>query len=227
MLPAFIRKIFPIFSPALLLALFAVPVLTSTPTYAATTKKTAPAAGFVPEHTKKTKYAVIGYITAYLYNDFSAVGCFDAVITTTIEQQLKVTSEDRKMTANDAEKRQLEIIRRNEQEKRTNSAYAPFEHQARPAPALPPLYKVLYPGMKYRIVSVRDIKPKTKAAATSHCAKEVTLELMYPYTNCAPNHKGRRIKKGLVKVRLRKWNWPLEYKVCGYIPAIEGVEYFM
>jgi len=227
MLPAFIRKIFPVFSPALLLALCAVPVLFPAPTYADAANTTAPAAGFVPERSKKPKYAVIGYITAYLYNDLSAVGYFDAVITAAIEKQINVTAEGRKMTANDAEKRQIEIIRRNEHEKRKNSAYAPFEPQARSKRALPPLYKVLYPGMKYRIVSVRDVKPKARATAKLHCVKEVTVELMYPYTNCAPNHKGRRIKRGLVKVRLQKWNWPLEYKVCGYIPAIEGVEYFM
>ena len=225
--PTFITKILRIFSPVLVLTLLTALALTPTPVCADVVKGTAPTAGYVPEQTKKPKYAVIGYITAYLNNDLSAVGYFDAVITTALEEQLKLTSENKKISAVDAEKRQIEVIRRNEREKRTNSAYAPFETTGHSSAALSPLYKVLYPGMKYRIISVRNAKPKAKATSARKCAKEVTVEFRYSDIGYAPHHKGRRIKKGLVRVCLQKWNWPLEYKVCGYLPVRDGMEYFM
>jgi hypothetical protein len=227
MSPLFIIKVLRIFSPVLILTLLTALALSSATACADIAKKTAPATGFVPEHTKKPKYAVIGYITAYMYNDLSAVGHFDATITTAIKEQLDLTSKSKKLKAVDVEKRQIEAIRRNEREKRTNSAYAPFETQGDSAAALLPLYKVLYPGMKYRIISVRNAKPKAKATSARQYSKEVTVELRYSDIGYAPHHKGRRIKKGLIKVCLRKWNWPLEYKVCGYLPVRDGMEYIM
>jgi hypothetical protein len=225
--PAFIIKIFKSLSSILSLTLFATLALTSTPVWAGIVKSAVPAAGRFSEHTKNAKYAVVGYITAYLYNDLSAVGYFDATITAAIEEQIDLTAKEGKTKAGEVEKRQMAMISRNEREKRTNSAYAPFETTGNSSAALSPLYKVLYPGMKYRIISVRNAKPTAKTTSVRKCAKEVTVELRYCDTGYAPHHKGRRIKKGLVRVCLQKWNWPLEYKVCGYLPIRNGMEYFM
>lgn len=220
----FTRSRLRIFTPTLALALLTTLVLPSAPVCAGAVKGAAPAVGGVPELTQKPEHAVIGYITAYLYNDFGAVGHFDAAITAAIEEQLDPASGGGSMKADDAEKRQMELIRRNEREKRTNGSYAPFENKGRTTDALPPLYKVLYPGMKYRIIEVREAKPKAKGDAARQCAKEITVELSYPDIGSAPHHKGRRIKKGFVRVCLRKR--PLQYKVCGYLPVRGGMEYF-
>lgn len=185
----------------------------------------APVTGGVPELSQKAEYAVIGYITAYLYNDFSAVCYFDAAMSTVIEEQFGLASEDWSMKADNAKKQQVKVIRRNEREKRTNSTYAPFENPDGSTATLSPLYKVLYPGMKYRIIEVRETKRKISDALAGQCTRDVTVELSYPDVGYAPHHKGRRIKRGLVRVFLQKW--PLEYKVCGYLPVRDGVKYYM
>lgn len=168
------------------------------------------------EQSQGPEKTVTGYITAYLYGDYRAVEYFDAELNGD-----RVDNPSGSWKTRLGEGPVVAAIHRNEREKRVSSGYEPFR-SGRSSALLPPLYRVLYPGMSFRIVKVGEVQRGNAAVKGTECTKVVTVELSYPDTGYAPAHKGHRVKKGVIDVFLKKWL--IKYKVFGYLPLKHGMQ---
>lgn len=87
------------------------------------------------------------------------------------------------------------------------------------------LYSILYKGMKYKILEVRD-----GHAPLSHSPrKEAFVELRYMSSKSAPTGLGnKKIKKTVVRLVFAEWKAgsKVNYKIDHYEPTEYGLEYF-
>jgi hypothetical protein len=172
---------------------------------------------FVEEHSQ-AEYSVIGYINAYRYRDFAAVGNFDAVISAAIEKQLIPTSQVYSGPT-EAMKHELEAIQRYEQEKLAGTTANPFASSRKSPQALRPLYQALYPGIRFKIIKATSSNRKSSDT-------DVAVELNYSDRGHAPKHNGKPVSSAIVRVYLNAWKSSPKYRVLGYRPTVRGVKFF-
>lgn len=170
----------------------------------------------------KAECAVVGYMNAYRYRDFSAVGHFDSVISSFIDDLFgKIPPGNNQ--GREAERLGLESMRRAEREKLAGTGTDPFA--SRPASGWRPLHKALYPEMRFKIIKIRDTGYRAPGGDRDS-DRELVVELNYADSAHAPQHLGRAVKTGLVKILVRPWKVYRDYRVLGYRPLSRGLKYF-
>jgi hypothetical protein len=164
----------------------------------------------------QAEHSVIGYINAYRYHDFVAVGRFDAAISAAIDKRFKRLPQENNLA--EAERPELAAMHRSEKDKLAGTATDPFGNPERPTPALRPLHQALYPEIRFKIIAARD--------GDKGRDKKVVVELNYADSAHAPRHNGKPVSSARIHVMLRAGQGAPEYKVEGYRLTGQGIRYF-
>lgn len=167
----------------------------------------------------QAEHAVIGYINAYRYRDFTTAGRFDAIISAAINERLKAQPHGLNRLA-EAGKPELEAMQHAEQEKLAGTANSPFSRQAPKSTSVLPLYKALYPGITFRFITP-PIQNSTGRDTP------LDTELTYADSARAPRHHGKRVRSARIRIMVRHGKETPEYRVLGYYPSGKGMTFFV